>query len=486
MDLLLSHGYFLDEDAHERKIMRPYPPLGLLYIAAHLKQRDLEVEVFDTTFSSRAEFNVYLRRHRPPIVGLYANLMTRTNVLGMIRACKANGCLVVVGGPEPANYAEEYLQWGADVVVEGEGEVTLEELIPHLLEVGPRQMEEIDGIIYRDAEGRAKEDDRSSRQGGVSRRNMIRTPPRQQIVDLDAQPFPDRDAIDINKYVDSWRNYHGRGSVSLITARGCPFQCKWCSHDVFGFTHRRRSPENVADELQLIVDTCQPDMVWYADDVFTIDHKWIHAYAGELNRRRLKIPFETISREDRLDEAMVERLAEMGCFRLWIGSESGSQRVLEAMKRRTNAARVREMVKLLQAHGIEAGLFIMLGYDGEQVEDIEATVEHLKAAAPDQLLTTIAYPIKGTPYYDEVDDRIFSTSEWSKSSDRDLSVQGRHSQRFYRFATRWMVSEVAWYRQRLSDRPNYPRLVKAFLSARIGRVGMYLTKHEEETPASVY
>ncbi len=466
MDILLAHSYYLYEDPHERAVMKPYPPLGILYLSSHLKARGFDVKVFDTTFRQREEFAQVLAQERPPVVGIYATLMTRQNVLEMIRLCKAQGATVVLGGPEPANYAEEYLARGADVVVVGEGELTLEELLPHLARHGPRNMGHIKGIVYREEDG-----------------HIVRTPARPYIRDLDAQPFPDREAIDMAEYVRVWRQHHGRGSVSLITARGCPYTCTWCSHAVFGYSHRRRSPENVADELELIVETYRPDMVWYADDVFTIHRRWFFAYAEELKRRGLRVPFETISREDRLDEEVVRTLAEMGCFRLWVGSESGSQRVLDAMQRRTDAARVREMVRLLQRHGIEAGLFIMLGYEGETWEDIEATVAHLKAAPPDVFLTTVAYPIKGTPYYELVADRIIPLKPWDEGSDRDLTVAGRHSRRFYAFATRWMVGEVTAHR--LRQRANgswrdYARAARALASAKIGRLGMWLTRHERE------
>jgi radical SAM superfamily enzyme YgiQ (UPF0313 family) len=470
LDLLLTHGYHLDEDPHEREIMRPYPPLGLLYISSHLKRRGLDVRVFDTTFRSAADLEAYVARERPPVVGLAANLMTRRTVLRAIRTCKASGARVVVGGPEPASYPEEYLAAGADVVVDGEGEVTMEELVPHLLERGSTGMELIAGLIYREAA-----------EGG----RLVRTPPRRQIADLDGQPYPDRDSVDVEAYLRVWREHHGQGSVSLITARGCPYRCTWCSHGVFGYTHRRRSPGNVADELQRIVERYGPDMVWYADDVFTIHPGWIHAYARELKRRGLRVPFETISREDRLDEDMVRTLAEMGCFRLWIGSESGSQRILDAMKRRTDAGRVREMVRLLQRHGIEAGLFIMLGFEGEEIEDLEATVEHLKTATPDRFLTTVAYPIKGTPYHEQVSGRIAARRPWSEGSDRDLTVRGRRSPRFYRLATRWMVHEVAWSRLRRARRPDLLALLKACVGARVARLGLWLARHEVDTGAPV-
>jgi anaerobic magnesium-protoporphyrin IX monomethyl ester cyclase len=278
-----------------------------------------------------------------------------------------------------------------------------------------------------------------------------------------------------------WRDHHGKGSVSLITARGCPFTCTWCSHSVFGYSHRRRTPSNVVDEVEQIVDTYNPDLLWYADDVFTINHKWLFEYAAEMERRGFRLPFETISREDRLNEEVIQTLARMGCYRLWIGAESGSQKVLDAMKRRTNAERVRSMVHLLQKYGIEVGMFIMLGYDGEERADLEETVEHLKLAGPDTFLTTVAYPIKGTPYYATVADRVVSRRAWEEGSDRDYTVVGRHSPRYYQFATRWMVSEVAHHRQRRGPTRSYPRLARSFLSAKIGRVGMLLTERERET-----
>jgi radical SAM superfamily enzyme YgiQ (UPF0313 family) len=249
---------------------------------------------------------------------------------------------------------------------------------------------------------------------------------------------------------------------------------------VFGYSHRRRSPVNVVDEVEHIVASYDPDLLWYADDVFTINHKWLYEYSAELERRNLRLPFETISREDRLNEEVIQTLARMGCYRLWIGAESGSQKILDNMKRRTKADRVREMVHLLQKHGIEVGMFIMLGYEGEGRADLQATVDHLKEAGPDTFLTTVAYPIKGTPYYTSVADKVISRRAWEIGSDRDYTVAGRHSPRYYQFATRWMVSEVALHRQRRSPKRSYPRMARSFVSAKIGQVGMLLTAREVE------
>src|SRR5690606_10269359 len=430
MDVLLTHAYFLSEDPQEREVMRPYPPLGLLYISAYLKAHDFDVAVFDSTFRHRTEFERILQQDRPPVVGIYCNLITRPSALRLIHTARRYGARVVVGGPEPANYPARDLAPGADVVVIGEGEATMPELLPHLIESGLQQLHGIAGIAFKQGD------------------EIIATPPRPFIQNLDALPFPDRAAIDLDLYLEAWRRHHGRGSVSLITARGCPYTCTWCSHSVFGYSHRPRSPQNVADEVEFILDRYRPDMLWYADDVFTIKPSWFRAYADELERRSIRIPFETISREDRIDEEVARRLAEMGCFRLWIGSESGSQSVLDRMKRRTNAARVPEVVQLLQRHGIEAGMFIMLGYEGETEADLRETVECLKRAMPDRLLTTLAYPIKGTPYYEEVADRVVALRSWSDGSDRDLTVAGRRSRRYFVHANRWVVNTWALHRER--------------------------------------
>ncbi len=462
-DLVLVHSYCIEEDPHERDIMKPYPPLGILYITSHLKSKGFDVRVFDSTFSNWAAYEQYMRHERPPVAGFYTNLMSRPKVIRALPLAKSLGTIAIVGGPDAANYPEEYLAHGADVVVIGEGEQTLEELLPHMSRYGPSGMQHINGIVYREGDG-----------------SLVTTPARDYLSDLDAQPYPDREAIDINQYVRVWREHHGMGSISLITARGCPYKCAWCSHAVYGYTHRRRSPENVADELESIIDEYNPDMVWYADDVFTIHKTWFMRYADELRRRGIRIPFETISREDRLSEDVIRTLAEIGSFRIWVGAESGSQRVLDAMNRRTKAPRVAEVVQQLQRYGIEAGMFIMLGYDGEEIVDLEETVDLLKQANPNQFLTTVAYPIKNTPYYNEVKDRVIPLKHWTKGSDRDFTVAGRHSRRYYQMATRWMVNEVALHQERQRDAPNYRRMAKALVNAKVGRTGMRLTEREVE------
>jgi radical SAM superfamily enzyme YgiQ (UPF0313 family) len=422
--LLFTHGYFLYEDPKEREIMKPYVPLGILYLSSHLRRKGFEVEIYDSTFGSKDELFRILREEPPAVLGIYANLMTRANVLAITRVARDSGWIVMLGGPEPSNYAEQYLDCGADLIVAGEAELAIEKL----LETGfdAAYWPGINGILFRAADG-----------------SLVRTPPATQIKDLDAQPWPDRERVDIERYLATWRKHHGKGSVSLITARGCPYHCNWCSHSVYGKTHRRRSPKAVIDEVEWVLERYSPEMLWLADDVFTIHHAWLFEYAAEMRRRGLHIPFECITRADRVNEQVVETLSSLGCFRVWIGSESGSQRILDAMQRGVSVGQVRNAVSLCKRNGIQTGMFLMWGYDGEEIEDIQATVDHVKQCRPDVCFTTVSYPIKGTPYFEKVATRLVNNLEWSRSSDRDLHIKGRHSRRFYQHADDLLRSELA-------------------------------------------
>lgn len=436
-DLLLTHGYFLYEDPKELQILKPYVPLGILYICSHLRRKGFDVEVFDTTFSSLDALTRELQNKTPSVLGIYANLMTRKKVVEILKIAKAAGWKAVVGGPEPGAYVREYLEAGADVVVLGEGEITMEELLPALGTGSGGFLRSVAGIAFLDECGR-----------------VYQTGPRSQIADLDAQPWPARETVDIQRYMQTWRDAHGTGSLSFITARGCPYHCRWCSHQVFGKTHRRRTPAKVVDEVEWLLKTYEPDMMWIADDVFTIHHGWLRAYAAEMHRRGLRIPFECISRADRLNAEVADLLAGLGCFRMWIGSESGSQRILDSMERGVTVEQVQKAVAVCKSRGIQTGMFLMWGYEGEEIQDIEATIEHVKKTDPDIFFTTVAYPIKGTPYYERVADSVVQIQPWNESSDRALKLRDRRPPEFYKCADRLLQSEVELARmQRSVEKP---------------------------------
>ena len=454
MDLLLTHGYFLQEDPKEVEIRKPYPPLGILYLASHLRAKGFAVDVHDSTFSNFEELAERLEAAPPATLGIYATLLTRPSVVRIIRRAKLLGWRIIVGGPEPANYAQQYLDNGADLVVEGEGETTLEELL------SGADPGNTPGIHLRGDDGQA-----------------VFTGPREQLADLDAQPWPARELIDVQQYLATWRKSHGHGSLNVITARGCPYRCRWCSHSTFGMTHRRRSPAGVADEVACIIEHVGPERLWFADDVFTIHPGWIQSYLQEVDRLRLHIPFECITRADRLDERTADALAQLGAFRVWIGSESGSQRILDAMERGVKAEQVRHAVTLLQSRGIETGMFLMWGYEGEQLEDIEATIAHLEDCLPDVFFTTISYPIKGTPYFDEIADTLDADEPWETRTDRDWRIKGRRSRRFYSYADTLLKSSVQ--RRRLAVRGDEDRSLNAEIDA--ARQALYALQGDLES-----
>jgi radical SAM superfamily enzyme YgiQ (UPF0313 family) len=466
-DLLLTHGYFLYEDPKEMQIMKPYAPLGILYLCSHLRRQGFDVEVFDTTFSTRESLFRHLQTEKPSVLGIYANLMTRSNVVEIIRVAREAGWRVIVGGPEPGAYAQEFLESGADFVVFGEGESTMQELLTAIRDgsdtSGNVWKSKIAGTAYLDDEGA-----------------FHQNPPRVQIADLDAQPWPAREAIDLHRYVNTWRTHHQQGSVNFITARGCPYKCRWCSHQVYGQTHRRRNPIKVVDELEWLLAEYTPDIAWVSDDVFTINHEWIRKYAAEMRRRNLHIPFECISRADRLNEEMLDLLAELGCFRIWIGSESGSQRLLDAMDRGVKVEQVQRAVEMSRARRIQSGMFLMWGYEGEEMEDIEATIRHVSTTKPDIFFTTVSYPIKGTPYYQQVQSKLVQLQPWAQTSDREIKLKGRHSRAFYAHADKLLRDEVQF--ARLSEDPGADStlLQELRLSIQASRDGLHATRSEVE------
>jgi anaerobic magnesium-protoporphyrin IX monomethyl ester cyclase len=460
-DILLTHGYFLWDDPKEREIMKPYPPLGLLYLSAYLKREGFDVELFDTTFSSRPELTARLAATPNGVVGIYTNLMTRANAIWVAEEAHRHGWTVVLGGPESANYPDDYLDRGADVVVVGEGEATTAELITVLRDKGKHRLHGVAGTVFRDEDGK-----------------VVHNPARDKIADIDTIPWPDREAIDIPAYVDVWRTHHGMGSVNLITARGCPYKCNWCSHAVFGYSHRRRDPIDCAAEVEHIVERYGPEQVWYADDVFTISHKWLFEYEAEMRRRGLRIPFETITRADRMKKDEVAKaLADLGCYRIWIGSESGSQRILDAMQRGVKVEEVQTATRLAKQYGIEVGMFLMWGYDGEEYDDIAATVEHVKVTDPDIFFTTVAYPIKNTGFFEKVKHKIVLNGDWNQVSDRDHTILGRHSRRYYKYADEWLFNAVDAHRLRAAD-PVAAAAKDA--AAEAARLGLLATADEVE------
>lgn len=470
MKVLLTHAYFLASDAREQSIMRPYPPLGILSISAYLDEHGVDVSVYDTTFSTPELFRRHVLETRPDVVGIYTNLMTKTSVLAAVRFIRSSpelaGTRVVLGGPEVTHHVDRFLAQGVDAIVIGEGEQTMRELIEAWSSILPISLANVHGIAYRDGDGAT-----------------VRTPERALLKDINVLPFPKRDAIDLDRYLATWKKHHGMSAISVSTMRGCPFSCRWCSRAVYGESYRRRAPKRVVDELVMLRERYNPDTIWFVDDVFTINPRWMEEFTREVNQRGAVIPYECITRADRLNQRMVEALKESGCFRVWIGAESGSQKILDAMDRRVKVEQVQAMIQLCKAHGIETGTFIMLGYPGETEEDILATIEHLKRSDPDQFTMTVAYPITGTPFFEEVQGAIEVMPEWETSSDRDIEIRRPYSRRYYTFAMSRINHEVQLQKLRNANRILSVDAARHGLKMMMARVGMRLAAQERRSDA---
>ena len=444
-DLLLVNPLFLREDPVEQRLMTPYFPLGLLYLAAVALRAGYTVSIFDGMFAAGdQDFAEALERERPRVVGISVLATVRAAALRLAALAHRRGAIVIAGGSDPTGRPADYLQhrvsgsYPIDVVAAGEGEQTLLELLPVLLAEqggnsgvsGRQELVRVPGVAFLNEMG-----------------DVVRTPPRDLRVNLDDLPLPARDLIDFEQYRQAWRKRHGYFSMSLIATRGCPYHCSWCQKSVFGTSFRPRSPEAVADEMRRIKEEIQPDRIRIVDDVMGIDRKWVRAWHDAVLAREAVIPFECLSRVDLMDEEVARLLKEAGCRRIAFGAESGSQRILDAMHKGTRVEEIRRATDLCRRYGIETYLYLMLGYPGEGWTDIKKTVDLLKDTRPDQFSSTLAYPLPGTAFYEEIRHCLLAEPDWDYTAENRLLFRRSHSTRFYRWTQRWLTNE--WRAARL-------------------------------------
>ena len=452
IDVLFVNPLFLHEDPVESKLMTPYFPLGILYIAAVAREAGYRVAVFDAMFAEDdAAFVEALEAHRPRIVGFGVLATVRRAALRLAGLAKAHGATVMMGGADPTARPDAYLEHlvdgehVVDVVTVGEAERTVEALLPVLLDEGVEMscLQDVDGIAYRNAEGA-----------------VVRTSDRPLIDDIDALPLPARDLVDWEPYRHAWRAHHGHFAMSLIATRGCPFNCAWCQKIVFGRSFRPRDPRQVADEMRVLKMRYQPDFVRIVDDAMGIDKDWVRRWHDAVLDKDAVLPYECLSRVDLMDEEIGRWLKETGCQRISFGAESGSQKVLDAMTKGTTVAQIRETAAICRRVGIESYFYMMVGYPGETWEDLKRSVALLRETRPDEFSTTIAYPLPGTAFYDQVKDRLPATDgsipdvdfDWNFTAENRLLFQrDEYSTAFYRRVIRWFQHEWMDARIRAGD-----------------------------------
>ena len=422
--------------------MRPYPPLATLFVASVLRERGFEVELFDAMLArSEAEFARALDASAATIVGILEdnfNFLTkmcttrnREAALTMVAAAKARGRRVAVNGSDATDHPETYLAAGADAVVLGEADATFPDLAAAWARDRNAPLDAIPGLALADAHG-------ADGPSGVRR-----TPVRAFVESLDALPFPAWDLVDVAQYRAAWTPAHGRMSWNVVTTRGCPFHCNWCAKPLWGTRYAQRSPANVAREVRHLAETVNPDHLWFADDIFGLSPRWIESYAEALAHEGVRIPFTAQSRVDLMTPSAVAALQHAGAEEIWMGVESGAQKILDAMDKGTHVVQIRDATSHLRHHGIRAAWFLQLGYPGETFGDILATRDLVREARPDDVGVSVAYPLPGTLFYERVKEQLGARTNWSDSDDLAMMFRGTYAGAFYKRVRDLLHEEVA-------------------------------------------
>ncbi len=433
-DILFGQSYYLRFDPKLWDAMQPYPPLGSLYAASYMRERGYTIKLFDAMLSTGPhEWAAMVQEVQPRYAVIFEDnfnylskmslLRMRDAAFEMIDAAKVAGCTVIVCGADMTDHAEQYLERGADTVLLGEGEETLGELIAYLdnkqtpssVSLQDDDVYQIQSLAYlRDGE-------------------VVKTPPRPVIRNLDALPFPAWELVDREKYRQIWQEHHGYFSMNLVTTRGCPFHCNWCAKPIWGQKYSVRSPQNVVDEMRWLKANFDPDQIWFMDDIMGIQDRWIEEFADLLDAANLHIPFKSLNRVDLLLRGKtIPALARAGAKIVWVGAESGSQKILDAMDKGTTVEQIYAATQQLHAHGVKVAFFLQFGYPGETRQDIELTLKMVRDLMPDDIGISVSYPLPGTPFYERVKHEFGERVNWLDSADLAMLYQGPFATDFYR------------------------------------------------------
>ena len=463
-DILLTHSYHLYYDRKQVRKMQPYPPLGTLYAAALLRQHGFSVALFDSMLEDPERgFPAALARHRPRVVAVYEDnfnflskmCLTRMRevAFGMAEAAQAAGAKVVMNGSDASDHVADYLLRGFDFALLGEAEWTLLELAQSLLGARKQNPADISGLAYLD--GRHGE--------------IVRTPARPLMRELDALPFPARDLIDIERYRGAWKSAHGFFSLNMVASRGCPYRCNWCAKPIYGTSFHLRSADSVAEEMREVKESFGAGHLWFADDIFALKTRWALDLAGAVEQRDARIPFKMQSRVDLMTPETVAALRRAGCEEIWMGVESGSQKILDAMDKGTRVEQIPAARQLLKQHGVLACFFLQFGYPGETWKEIQKTIDLVRRTQPDDLGVSVSYPLPGTKFFQRVREELGEKTNWLDSEDLSMMFKGAYTNEFYRTLHDALHAEVetwSWKTRRESACEAADRDVVSDLPAR--------------------
>jgi anaerobic magnesium-protoporphyrin IX monomethyl ester cyclase len=448
--VMVAHSYYLRYDPKQVERMKPYPPLATLLVAAVLRRAGYGVRFFDAMLADGVEaFHRVLEATPPAALVLVEdnfNFLTkmcttrmREAALDMIRAARACRVPVLVNGSDAHDHPEGYLAAGASAVILGEPEAAVLDVLARWERHPQAELDDVPGLAI-------------ARPAGARGALLVhRTAPRPPLADLDTLPFPAWDLVDVERYRTAWLGAHRRFSWNVVASRGCPYRCNWCAKPIFGTRYVQRSPASVAEEVHRLRSAVAPDHLWFADDIFGLTAEWIEAFAAEVEARGAATPFTMQSRVNLMKPRVVEALARAGAEEVWLGVESGSQRILDAMDKGTRLEQIREATRNLRARGIKACWFIQLGYAGEAWDDILKTRDVIRDEQPDDIGVSVSYPLPGTAFYDRVKDLLGSKTNWVHSGDLDMMFPGTYRTEFYR-AIRDLLHEEVRQRTALDAR----------------------------------
>ena len=427
---LFTHSYFYPLDKKQWQFKQPYPPLMTIQAAGVVREAGFEVDLFDSGLKNNPnEILSIITKKKPKYLILVDdgfNYLTkmclsvmREAAFSMIKIAKAKGCCVIVNSSDASDHFEKYLNVGADYVIRGEVEETLKALLVVLEE--KKSPSDLPGISFRYAE------------------QMISNPLRPVLRELDQLPLPAWDLVDIETYRSIWEKHHRYFSINMATTRGCPYKCNWCAKPIYGNRYNSRSPEHVVNEIEYLIAHYKPNHFWMCDDIFGLKPGWVREFNSILEERKIKIKYKIQSRVDLLlEENTIDLLKSSGAETVWVGAESGSQKILDDMDKGTTVAQIKSATILLKQKGIQVGHFLQFGYLGENKEDINSTLSLMLDVMPDEIGISVSYPLPGTRFYEKVKMMMREKQNWSDSDDLAMMFENNYVPRYYKVLHRYV------------------------------------------------
>jgi anaerobic magnesium-protoporphyrin IX monomethyl ester cyclase len=452
MRVLFTHSYFLHFDNKQLKTRTPFPPLATLYAAAVLREKGVEVKLADLQFAvSPEELDSYLESFKPDVLVIYDdafNYLTKMCLTNMREAAfrmqklaKAKQIPVIVSSSDATDHLEKYFSNGADYVLIGEAEQSLLELVT-AMKGGAVNPMDIHGLAWQE------------------KGQVLKSPSRQVLKDLDQLPLPAWDLVDIRPYKDTWLKHQGYFSLNFVTTRGCPYKCNWCAKPIYGNRYSSHSPYTIAKHIKELQTQFGFTHIWFADDIFGLKPNWLKEFYYAVQELGLKISYKIQSRADLLlEDDNIRYLAGSGCAEVWMGAESGSQKILDAMDKGTSLEQIRQATALLKKHGIKPCFFLQFGYLGEEMTDIGKTIAMVNELRPHDLGISVSYPLPGTKFYERVKSDLAEKQNWKDSDDLHLMFKSTYTPEFYRALQRFVhyrfragQSRELWKQYRFSRR----------------------------------